>query len=56
MYFCVNEFEVCVNDSMFSGNEKQKVYIHVLCLSGEVQNFTVELIIRMLLNYWREGR
>ena len=26
MYFCVNEFEVSVNDSMFSGNEQQKVY------------------------------
>ena len=27
MYFCVNEFEVGVNDSTFSGNEQQKVYI-----------------------------
>ena len=26
MYFCVNEFEVGVNDSIFSGNEQQKVY------------------------------
>ena len=25
-YFCVNEFEVDVNDSIFSGNEQQKVY------------------------------
>ena len=25
MYFCVNEFEVGVNDSIFSGNEQQKV-------------------------------
>ena len=24
--FCVNEFEVGVNDSIFSGNEQQKVY------------------------------
>ena len=27
MYLCVNEFEVGVNDSIFSGNEQQKVYI-----------------------------
>ena len=27
MYFCANEFEVGVNDSIFSGNEQQKVYI-----------------------------
>ena len=27
MYFCVNEFEVGVNDSIFSGNEQQKVYL-----------------------------
>ena len=26
MYFCVNEFEVGVNDSIFSGNEQQKVH------------------------------
>ena len=26
MYFCVNEFEVDVNVSIFSGNEQQKVY------------------------------
>ena len=26
IYFCVNEFEVGVNDSIFSGNEQQKVY------------------------------
>ena len=26
MYFSVNEFEVGVNDSVFSGNEQQKVY------------------------------
>ena len=25
MYFCVNELEVGVNDSIFSGNKKQKV-------------------------------
>ena len=25
MYFCLNEFEVSVNDSIFSGNEQQKV-------------------------------
>ena len=25
MYFCVNEFQVGVNDSIFSGNEQQKV-------------------------------
>ena len=26
MYFCVNEFEVGLTDSIFSGNEQQKVY------------------------------
>ena len=26
MYFRVNEFEVDVNDSIFSGNEQQKMY------------------------------
>ena len=25
LYFCVNEFEVGVNDSIFSGNEQQKI-------------------------------
>ena len=25
IYFCVNEFEVGINDSIFSGNEQQKV-------------------------------
>ena len=30
MYFCVNEFEVGVNDSIFSGNEQQKVYYIIL--------------------------
>ena len=29
MYFCVNEFVVGVNDSIFSGNEQQKVYIDI---------------------------
>ena len=27
MYFCVNEFEVGVNDSILPGNEQQKVYL-----------------------------
>ena len=27
MYFGVNEFEVGVNDSIFSGNERQKMYV-----------------------------
>ena len=27
MYFCVNEFGVGVNDSIFSGNEQQKVHL-----------------------------
>ena len=25
MYFCVNDFELGVNDSIFSGNEQQKM-------------------------------
>ena len=28
MYFCVDEFELGVNDSIFSGNEHQKVYMN----------------------------
>ena len=31
MYFCVHEFEVGVNDSIFSGNEQQKTYLFI-CL------------------------
>ena len=27
MCFCVNEFQVVINDSVFSGNEQQKVYM-----------------------------
>ena len=27
MYFCFNEFEIGVNDSIFSGNEQQKVHV-----------------------------
>ena len=30
MYFCVNDFEVGVNDSIFSGNEQQKVCLLLL--------------------------
>ena len=26
MYFCINEFEVHINDSVVSGNEQQRVY------------------------------
>ena len=26
IYFCVNEFEVVVNDTILFGNEQQKVY------------------------------
>ena len=29
MYFCVSEFEVGVNDSIFSGDEQQKVYMNL---------------------------
>ena len=28
MYFCVNEFDIGVNDSIFSGDEQQKVYFN----------------------------
>ena len=30
MHFCVNEFEVGVNDSIFSGNEQQKGYFQAV--------------------------
>ena len=32
MYFYVNEFEVGVNDSIFTGNEQQKVYNYMTML------------------------
>ena len=28
MCFCINEFEVGINNSIFSGNEQQKVYFY----------------------------
>ena len=34
MYFCVNEFEVGVYDSVLSGNEQQKVYSKAVFPSG----------------------
>ena len=42
MYFCVNEFEVGVNDSVFSGNEQQKVYYY--CNSHNTQLRIIILI------------
>ena len=30
MYFGVNEFEVGVNDGIFSGNEMQKEYVFIM--------------------------
>ena len=45
MYFCVDEFEVGVNDSIFSGNEQQKVYysleLYVRCCSYQIRRFGV---------------
>ena len=35
MYFCVNEFEVGVNNSIFSGNEQKKSVLHL----GKISNF-----------------
>ena len=45
MYFCVNEFEVGINDSMFFGNEQKKVYWddHVLNLKHLVPEFFITL-------------
>ena len=38
MYFCVIEFEVGVNENIFSCNEQQKVYwINYLTLAEELQ-------------------
>ena len=37
MYFCANEFEAGVNDSIFPGNEQQKVYIFTFSLFEEVE-------------------
>ena len=36
MYFCVNEFEVGVNDSIFSGDEQQKVNKQLIDLACSV--------------------
>ena len=33
MYFCVKEFEVGINDSIFSGDEQQNVYILYLLVN-----------------------
>ena len=42
MYFCVNEFEVGVNDSIFSGNERQKVYVQMrLITPGKILAFVL---------------
>ena len=35
MYFCVDEFEVGVNDGIFSGNNQQKVYLYSLALPNK---------------------
>ena len=35
MYFCVNEFEVNVNDGIFSGNEKKTSIYRVFISSRE---------------------
>ena len=33
MYFCINEFEVGIHNSIISGNEQQKVYVNsALCM------------------------
>ena len=44
MYFCVNEFEVGVNDSIFSGNEQQKVHIVIVKPNQihELGNYLIE--------------
>ena len=41
MYFCINEFEVGVNDSIFSRNEQQEMYNRSL-QSSTVEFSTVE--------------
>ena len=42
MYFYVNEFQVGVNDSIFSGNEHQKVYYNFSrIVKGYVSKFAV---------------
>ena len=43
MYFCVNEFEVRVNDSIFSGNEQQKVHY----------SYFAVLIYKLVMN-WKD--
>ena len=38
MHFCVNEFEVGVNESIFSGNEHQKVYYSYMAVAASGPN------------------
>ena len=44
VYFCLNEFEVGVNDSIVFGNEQQKVYIKV-CKYGILRWWYQTLLI-----------
>ena len=37
IYFCVNEFSVSINNSIFSGNEQQKVYF-LICIGCNALN------------------
>ena len=51
-FFCVNEFDVGVNDSIFSGNEQQKVYIMSYSLFSA---FAALQGNTMVLETWRLG-
>ena len=48
MYFCVNEFEVGINHSIFSGIEQQKVYFReeILIINHYSPKAKVEEIIQ----------
>ena len=51
MSFCVNEFEVGVNDSIFSGNEKEKVYLEYELSNFELTKFGIGgKIVKYFLN------
>ena len=54
MYFCVNGFEVGVNDSIFSGNEQQKVY----CFSKAKCMHSMVFVLRTFkreFNFFKSG-
>ena len=55
MYFFVDEFEVGVNDCIFSGNEQQKVYTLVLVRPFSTFRLVILLNLRPLVHWHGSG-